>query len=121
MLQGPLMAMEKTMTTTNTTVARDEVLKEFGAIVEDTEQLLKSIAAAGGEKAQAVRTSVEQNLRSAKERLQELELAAEQRARAAARATDAYVHEKPWASMAIAAGIAAIIGVVIGLLLNRRA
>lgn len=105
---------------TNTTVARDEVLKDFGAIVEDTEQLLKSMAAAGGEKAQAMRTSVEQNLRSAKARLQELERAVEDKARTAARATDAYVHEKPWASVAVAAALAAIIGVVIGLLLNRR-
>ena len=104
----------------NTTVTRDEMLGEFSAIVEDTEQLLKSIATAGGDKAQAMRSSVEQNLKSAKERLQQLERSIEEKARVAAKATDTYVHDKPWTSIAVTAGVAAIAGLAIGLLINRR-
>jgi ElaB/YqjD/DUF883 family membrane-anchored ribosome-binding protein len=89
-------------------------------VVTDTEQLLKSVSAVGGEKAQALRATIEENLKSARERLTQLEEAALVRTRAAAKATDEYVHGHPWQSIAIAAGIAAILGVVVGLLLNRR-
>lgn len=101
-------------------VARDKLLHDFTEVVSDTEQLLKSVAAAGGEKTQALRASVEHNLQAARARLGELEADARERAKAAARATDAYVHGHPWQSIAIASGIAAIVGIVVGLLLNRR-
>lgn len=46
--------------------------------------------------------------------------AAAERVRTAAKVTDEYVHGHPWQSIAITAGIAAIIGAVIGLLVSRR-
>jgi ElaB/YqjD/DUF883 family membrane-anchored ribosome-binding protein len=101
-------------------VAKDKLLKDFNQVVSDTEELLKSVAATGGEKAQALRASVEQNLEVARQRLKELEAAALERTRAAAKVTDEYVHGHPWQSIAIASGIAAIVGIVVGLLLNRR-
>ncbi len=106
--------------TDTTQVARDKLLHDFNEVVADTEQLLKSVAGAGGEKAQALRANVEQSLRTARERLRELEQDALERTRAAARATDEYVHEHPWRAVGIGAAIAAIIGIVVGLLLNRR-
>jgi ElaB/YqjD/DUF883 family membrane-anchored ribosome-binding protein len=105
---------------TDTQVAKDKLVNDFNAVVSDTEQLLKSVASAGGERTQALRANVEQNLRLAKERLNEFQDAAVQRTRAAAKATDEYVHTNPWQSIAIAAGLGAIIGIVVGLLLNRR-
>jgi len=39
-----------------------------------------------------------------------------ERTRAAARATDDYVHENPWRAVGVAAGV----GLVIGLLIGRR-
>src|SRR5688572_19276752 len=94
---------------TDAQVAKDKLLHDFNEVVADTEQLLKSAASAGGEKAQALRASVEHSLKAARERLQELEHDAEKRARAAARATDAYVHGHPWQSIAIAAGVSAVV------------
>jgi ElaB/YqjD/DUF883 family membrane-anchored ribosome-binding protein len=82
--------------------------------------LLKSVANAGGEKAGALRASVEQNLAIAKDRLRHLQQAATEKTQAAAHATDEYVHEHPWQAIGIAAGLCGVIGVVIGLLLNRR-
>jgi ElaB/YqjD/DUF883 family membrane-anchored ribosome-binding protein len=105
---------------TSAVVKRDELVNEFNTVVADTEHLLKSIAAAGGEKAQAMRSTVEQNLVAARERLQGLEQAAEARARSAVKATDQYVHGHPWQSVAIAAGIGALAGIVVGLMLNRK-
>jgi ElaB/YqjD/DUF883 family membrane-anchored ribosome-binding protein len=101
-------------------VTKEKLIEDFNAVIADTEQLLKSVAATGGEKASALRSGVEQNLKVAKERLQHLEQAAAEKMRATAKATDQYVHVNPWQSIGIAAGISAIIGIVVGLLLNRR-
>jgi ElaB/YqjD/DUF883 family membrane-anchored ribosome-binding protein len=105
---------------TSTAATRDQLVNEFNTVVADTEHLLKSISTAGGEKAQAMRSAVEENLKTARERLQALEQAVEARTRSAVKATDQYVHGHPWQSIAVASGIAAIVGIVVGLLLNRR-
>jgi ElaB/YqjD/DUF883 family membrane-anchored ribosome-binding protein len=99
---------------------KDQLIENFKTVVTETEQLLKSVANAGGEKAGALRASVEQNLAIAKERLRDVQQAATEKAQAAAQATDGYVHEHPWQAIGIAAGFSGVIGVVIGLLLNRR-
>lgn len=105
---------------TDTHVARDKLLHDFNEVVSDTEQLLKSVATVGGEKAQALRSGVESSLKVAKDRLRELQDEAVERTRATAEGANKYVHANPWQSMAIVAGIAAVAGVVLGLLLNRR-
>jgi ElaB/YqjD/DUF883 family membrane-anchored ribosome-binding protein len=105
---------------TDTQVAREKLLQDFNEVISDTEQLLKSVATAGGEKSQALRASLEQSLKAAQERLRKLEERAVERTRAAAKVTDEYVHVHPWQSIAIAAGVASILGIVVGLLLNRR-
>ncbi len=101
-------------------VTKDKLIEDFNAVMSDTEQLLKSVAATGGDKAISLRASVEQNLKVARERLQAMEQAAAEKARATARATDEYVHVNPWQSIGIAAAIGALLGVALGLLLNRR-
>ena len=78
------------------------------------------MANAGGEKAGAVRASVEENLAIATDRLRNLQQALTEKTRAAAQATDEYVHEHLWQAIGIAAGLNVVIGVVIGLMLNRR-
>ncbi|HXS52445.1 MAG TPA: YqjD family protein [Usitatibacter sp.] len=105
---------------TDTQVAKEKLLKDFNEVVADTEQLLKSVASAGNEKTQALKANVEQSLKLAKERLRELQDEAVDRGRVAAKRTDEYVHENPWQSIGIVAGIAAVVGIVLGLLLNRR-
>ena len=108
------------MTDTQVAKDKDKLLHDFNEVVGDTEQLLKSMASAGSEKSQALRANVEHGLKAARERLQELQQDAEERARAATKAADAYVHHHPWQSIAIAAGVAGVLGIVVGLLLNRR-
>jgi ElaB/YqjD/DUF883 family membrane-anchored ribosome-binding protein len=97
-----------------------KLLKDFNEVVSDTEQLLKSVTSAGNEKTQALKANVEQSLKLAKERLHELQDEAVDRTRAAAKRTDEYVHANPWQSIGVAAAIAAVAGIVLGLLLNRR-
>jgi ElaB/YqjD/DUF883 family membrane-anchored ribosome-binding protein len=112
--------MENAMTQPTMEATREQLLKDFNAVVTDTEALLKSAAAASGEKADAWRVNVERNLQTAKAKLVAMEEAAVERTKAAARATDEYVHEKPWQAVGISAGVGLAIGLVIGLLLNRR-
>lgn len=105
---------------TDAQVTRDRLMQDFNEVVGDTEKLLKSLQSASGEKAEALRATIEQNVATARERLERLEAAAGERARATAAQADEYVRVHPWESLAIGAGIAAVIGVVVGLLLGRR-
>ena len=108
------------MTTETKPVTKEKLIEEFNTVVKETEQLLRSVATAGGEKADDLRGSVEQSLAMAKERLRELQQAATETAQAAVQTTDDYVRDNPWQAVGIAAGIGAVLGVVIGLSLNRR-
>jgi ElaB/YqjD/DUF883 family membrane-anchored ribosome-binding protein len=101
-------------------VTREKLLRDFNLVVADTEELLKSAAMAGGDKANVWRSQVEQNLKVAKERIVQLEHEAVEKAKAAAQATDSYVHDKPWQAIGITAGVSVLAGLVIGLLLNRK-
>ncbi|MCX7171249.1 MAG: DUF883 family protein [Proteobacteria bacterium] len=108
------------MTRYSIEASTNQLIDEFNTLVGETEQLLKYVANAGGEGAGALRASVEKNLAIAKHRLQNLQQAATKQTRAAALATDEYVHESPWQAIGLAAGLSIVIGVVTGLLLNRR-
>ena len=99
---------------------KDKLIEDFNAVIADAEQLLKLLAAAGGEKGEALRAGAEQNLEAARERLVGLQSEAQERARAASKAAEDYVRDHPWQSIGIAAAVAALIGVVVGVLLNRR-
>lgn len=100
--------------------ARDQLVRDFSAIVADSEALLRSLASAGGDKAAGLREDIEVTLEAARARLRLLQEDVEVGARDAAKATDEYVRANPWQSVAIAAGVAAVVGVVVGLMLNRR-
>jgi ElaB/YqjD/DUF883 family membrane-anchored ribosome-binding protein len=63
-----------------------------------------------------MRAKVGESLAVAKVKMTEAEQAALVKAKAAAEATDTYVHENPWQAVGIAAGV----GLVIGLLIGRR-
>ena len=104
------------MTRSATSAMQEKLLTDFNAVIAEAEQLLKSVASEGGEKADSLRAKMEENLRAAKSRLKDVEGAVVEKTRAAAHATDDYVHDHPWQAIGVAAGV----GVVIGLLLNRR-
>ena len=95
---------------------KNDLLKDFNAVVHEGEQLLKSVVDEGGNKANALRAKMESNLKAAKDRLRQIEETAIESTKTAVRATDNYVHENPWRVIGVSAGI----GIVIGLLLNRR-
>lgn len=108
------------MTHSSTQVIKKRLLADFNAVMNETDQLLELVANEGGDKAGALRTKVERNLNSAKQQLRSLEDAVMEKTRAGAQATDNYVHENPWQTMAVAAGLSAAVGAMIGMLLCRR-
>jgi ElaB/YqjD/DUF883 family membrane-anchored ribosome-binding protein len=101
-------------------VTKAKLIEQFDTVVADTEKLLKSVASAGGEQAGALRASAQQSLDKAKEGLLALQQGASDSTKAAAQAADEYVHRHPWRAVGVAAGLTAVVGLAIGLLLNRR-
>ncbi|MDD4881735.1 MAG: DUF883 family protein [Gallionellaceae bacterium] len=97
-------------------VTSEQLVADFKVVVADAEALLKATAGQGGEKLAEVRAKAEESLRVAKARLADAQEALIIKTRAAAKATDAYVHENPWRAIGVAAGV----GLVIGLLIGRR-
>ena len=95
---------------------RDKIIDDFGAVLSEAEDLLKRAGNETGDKARDLRSQVESKLLSAKLRLRDLEGQALDQAKYAARYTDDYVHDNPWRSIGVAAGI----GLLIGLLVTRR-
>ena len=95
---------------------RAKIADEFASAMSEAQDILQRAASETGDRARDLRSQVETKLLHAKLRLQELEGEAVDRAKVAARATDDYVHEHPWQAV----GIAAAVGLVAGLLLNRR-
>ena len=101
------------MSETNVGAARQQLVDDFSKIVADSEGLLRAMASVPGEKATAMRASVEANLNSAKARLRDIQGMATERASAAVRATDEYAHENPWPLIGAAAAVGFILGVIV--------
>lgn len=97
-------------------VTKEQLIDDFKVVVADAEALLKATANQGGEKLAEVRTKAEESLRVVKARMAEAEAALLAKTKEAVKATDAYVHENPWEAV----GVAAAVGLVIGLLIGRR-
>lgn len=104
--------MSETMTSAQT----DKLKADLKLVVADAEELLRLTAGAAGQGATEMRQRIGESLAKAKHDLADLQDAALQRAKAAGRATDEYVHDNPWKSIGIAAGA----GLLIGLLIGRR-
>ena len=86
----------------NTESSRERLVDDLAVVLGEAEEMLKRAAAETGDKARDLRSQVETKLLRAKLRLQELEGQAVDHAKAAARATDDYVHAHPWPAIGIA-------------------
>lgn len=97
-------------------VTKEKLISDFKIVVADAEALLRASAGQGGEALAAVRSRVEESLATAKSRMLDAEAELLERTKAAAKATDEYVHEHPWHAVGVAAGV----GLVVGMLIGRR-
>lgn len=99
-----------------TVANKEKLVADLKAVVGDAEEILRATAGAAGDKVAEMRDKIELRLRDAKVRLADAEVAVYDKAKAAAAATDDFVHESPWQAV----GVAAALGLVIGVLIGRR-
>jgi ElaB/YqjD/DUF883 family membrane-anchored ribosome-binding protein len=101
-------------------VTADQLIDDLQTVIRDAENLLRATASQGGEmigeKMQEVRERAEESVRQAKDRLAGIQEDAMERAQELAGDANEYVRGNPWQSVGIAAGI----GLVLGLLVARR-
>jgi len=97
--------------------AKAEALaRDFKNVVADAEELLEALGSDGDAKIKAMKSRVQTSLNQAREHLGELQSNVVAQAKAAAGATDEYVHQNPWQAV----GVSAVIGGLIGYLIGRR-
>jgi len=96
--------------------SKEQLAVNLRRLVSDAEELLSATADYTDSKMADLRARARENLLAAREKLADLGAAGRDRAREVAHATDDYVHDNPWTSI----GVAAAVGLFIGVLLGRR-
>ena len=94
----------------------DKLVSDMKIVISDAEELLRATANAAGEKVSAARARMEDSLRTARVKVGQAQEVVVDRAKAAAQATDDYVHANPWRAV----GVAAVAGLIVGVLIARR-
>jgi ElaB/YqjD/DUF883 family membrane-anchored ribosome-binding protein len=97
-------------------ITREQLIDDFNAVMADVETLLKATADQGGEKLAGIRAKVEESLRVAQDRMAKVQTSLLVKTKTAGNVVDSYIHENPWK----AAGIAAALTMMIGVLIGRR-
>ena len=97
-------------------LTKEQLIQDFKVVVADAEALIKATAGQGGEAVAAMRAKAEASLAAAKANMSEAQAALLVRTRAAAKATDEYVHVHPWQAI----GVGTAVGLLVGLLIARR-
>lgn len=97
-------------------INKQKLVTDMKIVVADAEELLRTTASVAGEKVGELRERIQERLRDAKLRLADAEAALVDKTKAAARATDDFVQDNPWKAVGIAAGV----GLLLGLILGRR-
>jgi ElaB/YqjD/DUF883 family membrane-anchored ribosome-binding protein len=94
----------------------EKLLRDLKTVVDDAEALLQATAAQTGDRVDGIRERAKASLKQAKTRLLEAEGEAMEQVREAAASADEYVHQNPWQAVGVAAGV----GLLLGLLISRR-
>ena len=89
---------------------------DMKTLVQDAQALFNEASAAGGIKADELRSRGMQLLDSALEQVQELQTATPEKGKELADSTDHYIRENPWQAV----GLAAAVGVLVGMLIARK-
>ncbi|HEX5372932.1 MAG TPA: DUF883 family protein [Aquabacterium sp.] len=95
---------------------KDKLMADLKLVLADAEALLSATAGDASAGVAELRSRVQATLAQAKTGLVEVQAAVIDKAKATAKATDVYVHENPWKSIGIAAGV----GLMLGMLISRR-
>ncbi len=102
--------------TADTQNAKDRIKGDLKTVLTDMDEYLRATASQTGEKIGAIRERLQEHMHKAKDRLADTKEIVVDRTKEAARATDDYVRDNPWHAVGIAAGV----GLVVGMLIGRR-
>jgi ElaB/YqjD/DUF883 family membrane-anchored ribosome-binding protein len=97
-------------------LSKEKLINDLHQGIADSEEMLKLTADEVSAGAVQLRERVRERMNKAKAELIHLQQLTVEKAKAAGHATDEFVHENPWKSIGIAAGL----GLVVGLLISRR-
>lgn len=99
-----------------TVVNKDKLIADMKVVMADADELLRATASQAGDKVTELRGKIQGSLANARVSLSDAQAVAVEKAKEVGHAADDYVHANPWRSVGIAAGI----GLVVGLLVGRR-
>ncbi len=97
-------------------INKEKGMANIKTALSDTEEILKEAANTTGERARELGEKALAQIKLAKDRAAEVQGTLVERGKQITHATDDYVHRHPWQS----AGIAVCMGVLLGLLINRK-
>jgi ElaB/YqjD/DUF883 family membrane-anchored ribosome-binding protein len=92
-----------------------KLMGDLKALIGDAEELFKATTNQAGEKVAVARQKIEQSLIEGKKALADAETIIVEKSKQYADITDDYIRENPWTAVGIAAGV----GLVLGLLIRR--
>jgi ElaB/YqjD/DUF883 family membrane-anchored ribosome-binding protein len=95
---------------------RERLVADLKGLLTDVDALFRQAAETSGEEARDLRARAENALKQAVSRFESVQEDVVRRTRAAGHATDEWVHQNPWSSIGLGAGI----GLLVGFLLARR-
>lgn len=98
------------------TVNKNRLIADMKVVMADADELLRVTAGQAGDKMAELRSKLQANLSNARATLADAQAAAIDKAKQVGHAADDFVHENPWRSVGVAAGI----GLIVGLLIGRR-
>ncbi len=94
------------------TGARDQLMNDLKSVIQDAEGWLRN-SSLTGEDLKAAKEKFERTISTAKADLLHYQEVVVEKTKEAAKATDEYVHENPWRSIAIGAGVGLLLGALI--------
>ena len=94
----------------------ENLIGDFKALMADAEELIKATASHDDGPLGTIRLKALETLNSAKESLSSVEGTMTEKAKVVAERTDEFVHRNPWEAVGVAAGI----GLLLGLFIRRR-
>jgi ElaB/YqjD/DUF883 family membrane-anchored ribosome-binding protein len=94
--------------------SKEKLIADMKVVVADAEEILRATAGVAGEKMAELRARIGESLHDARLRIDDAEAALVDRTKAAARAADDFVNENPWQAVGIAAGVGLLLGIIIG-------
>ncbi|CAG4884626.1 putative Protein ElaB [Georgfuchsia toluolica] len=99
---------------TTTDISKEKLATDLKIVISDAEELLRATAGQAGDKVAELRGKMQDRLNNARVTLAKAQDAVVDKAKQVGNATDDYVHDNPWKSVSIAAGVGLLVGILIG-------